>query len=428
MAGLELEALRDSWVYEEGIVFIPTSQMSFSTEDCLSLGSASGAGKPASGVEATAGSGGRRRLPNGNYYSEEDVKAWYHHNPRKAQEMWDAGAPEPAGGDEATAGSGEAAARWLGGVEGYAGGAGEPAGGVEGSADGTGEPAGGVEGSAGSAGEPAAPTEARMLFSKVLTLGEVATERGRRGWQPMSNRVARDCLMRAQAKQQPIVNVEETGFDWRWYLASQENYAEIFRDGDIVQFLGAQLKQTSDPNQGGRPRFDFMAFTRNGNVWRLHPGSTRGSSAKPVFARIRAVAASGGAIEPALPPPEQAARLTFENAVEMAQQDKLGKETARQELQRIYALLEGGAAEPTVRRMTPIDITEPEGDTWRWWRWVANLGRHTRRVIGPGIVRVQVGYLDNNDAMDLGFIITRIDESRIWVTVLDRKTVVERMD
>ncbi len=81
---------------------------------------------------------------------------------------------------------------------------------------------------------------------------------------------------------------------------------------------------------------------------------------------------------------------------------------------------------------TPIDITEPEGDAWRWPRWVANLGNDTERVIGPGIIRVQVGYGDGDrppsDPRELGFIITRTDESRVWVTVRGRRTIVESMD
>ena len=266
-----------------------------------------------------------------------------------------------------------------------------------------------------------------MSLPCVLTLAEVERDRARRDWYAMPNRIARECLMNAQAQQLPVVDVKEM-FNWRWYLAGLDNYAEIFRDGDIVQFLGAQLRQTADPNQLGRPRFDFMAFTRNGNVWRLHPGTTKGQSAKPILARIRGVAAYGGAIEPALPAPGQAARLTFQNAVEMAQQDKLGKETATQELQRIYRLVHSGAAEPTVRSMAPIDITEPVGDAWRWWRWIANLGSQTERVIGPGIVRIQIGHLDDDDTMELGFIITRIDASKMWVTVQGAKTLVRSID
>ena len=37
----------------------------------------------------------RRRLPDGNFYTKEDIDAWYQDDSRKAQQMWDAGAPEP---------------------------------------------------------------------------------------------------------------------------------------------------------------------------------------------------------------------------------------------------------------------------------------------------------------------------------------------
>ena len=42
----------------------------------------------------------RRRLPDGIYYSEADVKEYYGHDTRKAEEMWEAGAPEPGEGTE----------------------------------------------------------------------------------------------------------------------------------------------------------------------------------------------------------------------------------------------------------------------------------------------------------------------------------------
>ena len=47
----------------------------------------------------------------------------------------------------------------------------------------------------------------------------------------MPNRIARECLMNAQAQQLPVEDVKEM-FNWRWYLAGLDNYAEIFRDGD----------------------------------------------------------------------------------------------------------------------------------------------------------------------------------------------------
>ena len=37
----------------------------------------------------------RRRLPDGIYYTEKEAKAWYHYDPQKAEQMWDAGVPNP---------------------------------------------------------------------------------------------------------------------------------------------------------------------------------------------------------------------------------------------------------------------------------------------------------------------------------------------
>ena len=42
----------------------------------------------------------RRRLPDGIYYSEEEVRKYYHYDTQKAEEMWEAGAPEPGEGTE----------------------------------------------------------------------------------------------------------------------------------------------------------------------------------------------------------------------------------------------------------------------------------------------------------------------------------------
>ena len=70
-----------------------------------------------------------------------------------------------------------------------------------------------------------------MSLPCVLTLAEVERDRARRDWYAMPNRIARECLMNAQAQQLPVVDVKEM-FNWRWYLAGLDNYAEIFRDGD----------------------------------------------------------------------------------------------------------------------------------------------------------------------------------------------------
>ena len=87
--------------------------------------------------------------------------------------------------------------------------------------------------------------------------------------------------------------------------------------------------------------------------------------------------------------------MTFEAALQIPMQDRMGKAEAWQQLsQRDDAL---------------IDVTEH--DTFKWWLCLSNLGHNTRKAFGSGITSVQIHKRENM----IGLRTEHTDSSVQWV-------------
>ena len=145
-------------------------------------------------------------------------------------------------------------------------------------------------------------------------------------------------------------------FPWKRYVALHDAGEELVGPG-ISRAILDQFAEVRDPNRLGRPRSDFIFERVDGSAYRVHPGSKPRNDARPVYC-------------PPSRAPEQTgvcfwhyhqACFTLEDACQVPQTDKLGKEEA-------FRLLK----------------TNPS--RFQWWRFAANLGAHTQYVIGDGLV------------------------------------------
>ena len=156
-------------------------------------------------------------------------------------------------------------------------------------------------------------------------------------------------------------------FPWRHYIATHSKAAELVGPG-IVEFTGAFIEGTRDPNRDGRQRFDFVVRHADGSYWRLHPGSKPKNDADPkYFPRGDAAELLAQHQWQTLP---RGGVFSLADAHSVPQTDRIGKKRAWQLL--------GGLHEG------PLN-TDPSS-TFKWWLWLANLGNETGRVLGDGVV------------------------------------------
>ncbi len=182
--------------------------------------------------------------------------------------------------------------------------------------------------------------------------------------------------------------------NWKTYVARLCE-RDVTEPG-IVKVTAEAIAGTSDPNppRFGAPRVDFVLYLLDGRFVRIHPGTTRRSSANPVYGRSVAVAESsahstqqptahvGVPGDAAMPTSASSSHtqatsaFTLRDAQLVPQHDKWGR-------QMMWIALE----EEDLKQC-PIDITDRS--RLMWPLWFSNLGRHTSSVIGSGIVRVEL--------------------------------------
>jgi hypothetical protein len=202
-------------------------------------------------------------------------------------------------------------------------------------------------------------------------------------------------------------------FDWKSFLVGQG--LQIVRSG-VTAFGVGFIKHTSDPNQKGQNRFDFLTFYVDGSVARLHPNKNPGKSAEVLYGHMREWSIMGqDALPPGLwhPPGPESPKvlLTMEHAHSRnTLHDKIG-------ISEVKAFMKSCSeqhdrAHPT-SRLEDLSF----GTQFQWWRWICNTGRQVPEIIGPGITSFFF------DHMDQQFEAYRTDGSCVRITPTKPVTV-----
>ena len=202
--------------------------------------------------------------------------------------------------------------------------------------------------------------------------------------------------------------------NWKLYIANHKLAPELIGPG-VKAFTVEFIDGTKDPNRGGRPRLDLVIRRTDNAYWRLHPGSTRKTDAKPRF--FPASAPEPAAYEPASAPepaanewrsPGAAGIFSSDRAKLVPRIDQLGKEDIWQAAQSIPR-----DCVPNEPSGNWLDITD--GRRIRWWLWICNLGNHTNTVIGAGVRTAHMAMNADNEAV---FKFTRIDGTECVVRLV----------
>ena len=182
-------------------------------------------------------------------------------------------------------------------------------------------------------------------------------------------------------------NLEDQWFLWRSYVACHDNAVLIIGTG-VTKATAEFIEGTTDPNRGGQQRLDFVIYRSDGTYCRLHPGSTKRNDAQPLVFDSRATqpaatdavsqrVASSSNDSPTVSIPVEARSqwsmypempFTYEDALRVPQQDRVGKYEA-------FRLLQD----------TPHGVLRD-----MWWLFVSNIGRLTQEVIGNGITQAEL--------------------------------------
>ena len=167
-------------------------------------------------------------------------------------------------------------------------------------------------------------------------------------------------------------DVHEVRFPWQLYVAMHKRSHDLVGPG-IQTFEATFMAGTTDPNRSGQPRLDFVIRHTDGGYWRIHPGAKATQDAvpryfEPEMVRTRFASEQWRHLHPQ--------GFTFEDALVMPQTDRKGRKET-------WAVLEN----------LPLGELDSSPDaTFKWWLWIANLGRHTRRVIGAGVVGAELTF------------------------------------
>ena len=181
----------------------------------------------------------------------------------------------------------------------------------------------------------------------------------------------------------PPYDVRTVWPEWKRYLAWHEQGEEIVGPG-VAQLQAEQIRGVTDPNRCGALRVDIVVYNVDGGYWRLHPGSKRRGDAVPRHFSVSATELDARG--------RQTAAVFYRafigvfdsgKAAAIPQHDRLGRSEF------LDCVGRAGAEHP-------CDLTESDNVPWR--RWFCNLGRETRRVIGPGIRRVMLESLVPDEA------------------------------
>jgi hypothetical protein len=172
-------------------------------------------------------------------------------------------------------------------------------------------------------------------------------------------------------------------FDWQRFILGHGLL--VLQGASIVRFVATFLRGISDPNRMGHDRWDFVAFTSNNTLIRFHP--SRHQSAEVLYSATLEewnVCGQQAARPPGArgqPGDYRGVMLTMEQAAHanVLRHDKLGVMEVRDIIHRM-------AARHLVEDL--VDVTD--GREFQWWRFFANCGRQSPRIIGNGIVAVRI--------------------------------------
>jgi hypothetical protein len=194
-----------------------------------------------------------------------------------------------------------------------------------------------------------------------------------------------------------------TLFDWRPYVACH-NEAQMIIGSGIVYASLEGIQGTSDPNRGGDPRVDFVFYRTDTTTCRVHPGTAKSNDAKLIISRsqpatspateqttMRAPVGTQWASIPTTP-------FTWDDAATVPKGDQIGKKEA-------YTLL---------MNLAPQQLTTNSNGPFKWWLFVPNLGRDTRRVIGDGLTNAELVDVSHNTA---SITFTRCDNTTVTVEI-----------
>jgi hypothetical protein len=204
------------------------------------------------------------------------------------------------------------------------------------------------------------------------------------------HQLARDAL-NALAQAGRDTNLDDS-FPWRSYLACHDNALLIIGTG-VTQATAEFIEgRPSDPNRSGQQRLDFVFYRSDGTYCRLHPGSKKRNDAQPLFFDNPAVsipveARSQWSMYPEIP-------FTYEAAMRVPQQDRVGKYDAFRHLQ-----------------STPHGVLRD-----MWWLFVCNIGQLTREVIGNGITQAE---LCNTWPTCVELLFRRADASEVRLQIIE---------
>ena len=194
-------------------------------------------------------------------------------------------------------------------------------------------------------------------------------------------------------------------FPWKPYVAMHHTATELVGPG-IVAFEANFIAGTPDSNRSGQPRLDFVIRHTNGGYWRIHPGAKPNRDAlpryfAPALARTHLAADQWRHLRPQ--------GFTYNDALAVPQIDRLSKKDA-------WAALEN----------LPLgQLDSAANATFTWWLWLANLGPHTQRTLGPGVTGAALTFSTTNDKR---IACRRIDDSVVEIQFSRKQgiTIVEQ--
>ena len=167
----------------------------------------------------------------------------------------------------------------------------------------------------------------------------------------------------------------------------------------ITAVMGEFIDGTQDSNRLGKRRLDIAIYHTDGGYYRIHPGSSIRSDAKPKY--FPPAGAEGSAAEHA----GEEWNIVSPTGIWDLDRDQLVPQTDHLSKERVWQAIQN---EP---RDTALDITN--GGILQWWLWVGNLGINSQAVIGDGITRARVSM--DQDGRKATFTFHRTDGTDINV-------------
>ena len=174
-------------------------------------------------------------------------------------------------------------------------------------------------------------------------------------------------------------------FNWQYYVVFHPDAKALVGPG-VAEFGAAMVKSTKDSNRSGVSRINFFIRHVDGGYWRLHPGKKRSDDAKPIyFPPVGKETQGGHEPQEDANPSDQWRRLPvggfqYCHACSVPAIDRLGKNDA-------WAAL----------KSLPEGLLDASPDAkFKWWLWLANLGKLTEIVLGCGVVTVSFWHKSDN--------------------------------